>query len=166
MKTSFRFWNSFVYFQMWLLLEFKCEFIAVNMLLQTVTHICAGEKFFLLLRQFCRFFSVTVWSPVHTSCECECDTNVDVTNSQRIIFSSSTLLNSLLNIGAKGGLWRQIHVKFASHSQEVWTRLYFKQMWINCCEYVAPNTRHRSCLCENFFRVFLTVLTLVQVNHY
>ena len=34
-------------------------------------------------------------SPVHASCECECDTNVDVTNSHRIIRSSSTLLNSL-----------------------------------------------------------------------
>ena len=58
-------------------------------------------------------------------CKCECEANVDVTNSQRIIRSSSTLFNSLANIAAKGRLWRQIPVKFASHShsQEVWTWL-------------------------------------------
>ena len=61
----------------------------------------------------------TTLCPVHTSCEC--DTNVDVTSSQQIICSSSTLINSLANIAVNGGLWRQIHVNFASH--EVWTGL-------------------------------------------
>ena len=69
--------------------------------------------------EYKNYVYITALSPVHTSCECECDTNVDVTNSQRKIRSSSTLLNSLMNVAAKGGSWRQIHVKFASH--EVWS---------------------------------------------
>ena len=36
---------------------------------------------------------------------------------------SLVVLNSLVNIAAEEGLWRQIHIKFASHSQEVWTWL-------------------------------------------
>ena len=61
------------------------------------------------------------WSPVHTSCECECEANLDVTNSQRTIRSSCPEFNSLANIAAKLGC----DVKFAlhSHSQEVWTGL-------------------------------------------
>ena len=57
---------------------------------------------------------------VHTSCRC--DMNVDVTNSQQIICSSWAVLN-FASIAAKTELWRQIHVKFASHSQEVWNRI-------------------------------------------
>ena len=48
-------------------------------------------------------------------CKFECEANVDVTTSQQIIRSSSTLLHSLGNITTKVDLWRQIHVKFASH---------------------------------------------------
>ena len=69
-------------------------------------------------------------SLVHTSCKCESDTNVDVTYSQRIFHRGWVVLNSLRNIAAKTELWRQIHVKFASHSQsqEVWTGLYNHQL--------------------------------------
>ena len=34
-------------------------------------------------------------SPVHTSCECECKANIDVTNSYRILRNSWAVLNSL-----------------------------------------------------------------------
>ena len=55
------------------------------------------------------------WSPVHTSCECECEANLDVTNSQRTIRSSCPEFNSLANIAAKLGC----DVKFTSNSLRI-----------------------------------------------
>ena len=81
--------------------------------------------------------TILLVSPVHTSSEYECDANVDVTNSQQIIRSSSTLLNSLANIAAKGGLWRQIYVKFAS---QVWTGLKKDLDWLRAWKPFAQNT--------------------------
>ena len=52
-----------------------------------------------------------LWSPVQTSCECEA--NDDVTNSRRIICSCTILLNSLINIAAKGKFWRRIRFAIA-----------------------------------------------------
>ena len=87
-------------------------------------------------------------SPVHTSCECECEANFDVTKSQLIIRKRWTVLNSCELFSAKTELWRQTHVIFASqsHSQEVWTGLYtcnwpfqkrlrvYKKITINSCK--------------------------------
>ena len=55
------------------------------------------------------------FSPIHTSCECKCDTNVDVTNSQRIIRRSPTLFNLLAISLQKEGC----DVKFTSNSPRI-----------------------------------------------
>ena len=102
----------------------------------TINLSCTILGIHVLYHEIIREEKITAWSLVHTSCECEGKANVDVTNSQRIFRCSSTLLNSLGNIAVKGRLWRQIHVKFTSHShsQEVWTGLYDTDSW-------GPNVR-------------------------
>ena len=63
-------------------------------------------------------FLFVLLSPVHTSCECECEANLDVTNLQRTIRSSCPLLYSLAIIAAKRGC----DVKFTSNSLRIRNR--------------------------------------------
>ena len=113
--------SKFVCLQaLWNWALFATRIIYMEVIILTSTHlvVLTQTKHFFTCHHFAlyNYFDLSL---VHTSCECEA--NLDVTNSQRTIRSSCPLPYSFAIIAAKGGC----DVKFASHShsQKVWTVL-------------------------------------------